>query len=103
MIIILTDMYINIELYPRKYFPISGIGRGVEGWLRDILSGGNTELEKLELELSDVCNDREGRRNIREKIFGFPVWPELSGGVVTDRADGLVYGLSLSKLQHNIE
>ena len=46
---------------------MSGMGSGVAGWFSDILSGGNTELVKEELELMDVWRDNEGLRNIREK------------------------------------
>ena len=51
----------------RKYFPMSGLGCGDVGWLREILSAVRTELENDELELREVWKEREGLWNIREK------------------------------------
>ena len=50
-----------------KYFPMSGLGCGDAGWLRETLSAVRTVLENEELELSEVWKEREGLWNIREK------------------------------------
>ena len=72
---------------------MSGMGRGVVGWFNDILSGGSTELVKEELELRDVCRDREGLRNIREKKLFCPPGPTSWTG---NRAVGRVGSRVLS-------
>ena len=74
------------------------MGSGVVGWFSDVLSGGRTELVKDELELSDVCRDKEGLRNIREKKLCCPA-PSGPGNSAVGRVGSRVLIVSSSVLK----